>query len=586
MGKKGRGSLFLLTLSLVFVNKSVFATTNNSYLLQEVKVVAPAKTQNLEKVSQEVEVIKGDEIYLLGPEVFSDFKLNKRGAFGVQQDLSIRGSTFEENIVTIEGIRISSPQTAHHLMNLPIEESNIKSVEILPGGASAIYGPGGFGGAVNFNLKPSSVGYKLVAGCGSYNYQYLFAKAGFFKKHPVTLSFSRKKSDGFIWDRDFDIKIFNLYTKDQKKTLFYGFQEKEFGARNFYTGTYPEWEKTQTHLFIAKNTFFGENWFLEPAFLYRLNHDTYVLDRNNPGLYENRHNTQVFRLNLPLRYETGISDYLLGTELSYETINSSRLGDHKRKETGFYLWFYPKLSKKFFPSAGLRYDIISESKDFFSYNIGLAYLLTPYLKLRSSFGFSYRIPSFTELYYDSPSIRGNTSLAPEKAYNTEAGFDYSTHAFILSSSVFYRYGKDIIDWINTGNVTQAQNIETLKTAGFTVNAKFNLKKIQPFLSYTYLNQVSQNLSKARYIGSYLTHNLILGAIFKLPFNTKVAGDLNYRKYYKSKNVYLMDLKIKKRLSKHISIYLWGKNLFNQDYEEFKGVRAIPRWIGVDLEARF
>ncbi|WP_038055911.1 TonB-dependent receptor plug domain-containing protein [Thermodesulfobacterium hydrogeniphilum] len=587
MNKNSRILFFGLTLFTSMVNINALAAMNNSYLLEEVKVTAPAKTQNLEKISQEVKIIKGKTLSYFGPELFSAFKLNERGAFGVQQDLSIRGSSFEENLVTIEGIRVSSPQTAHHLMNLPLEKDILESVEILPGGASAIYGPGGFGGEVNFNLKPSSPGYKFSIGYGSYNYKDFFGKLGFSSPFsPINIIFSQQKADGFIWDRDFDIRTFNLYTKDKRKTIFYGFQEKDFGARNFYTGKYPEWESTKTHIFLAKKNFYGNVWFVEPAFLYRVNYDTYVLDRNNPDFYKNKHKSQVFRLNFPLRYETAPADYLLGTELSYETLDSSRLGDHLRQEVGFYLWIYPKINHKVFPSVGVRYDTISKNKDIFSYNLGLAYLLNSTLKLRSSFGFSYRIPSFTELYYDSPTVKGNSSLTPEKAYNLEAGFDYSKDILTFSGTIFYRYGKDIIDWIKTDNIIQAQNIETLKTLGFTIDGKINFTKVKPFISYTYLNQIAENLSSARYTGRYLTHNFILGVLAHLPYNMELAGELNYRKYYRSEEVYLINFKIQKTFYKHTTLCLWGKNLLDEDYEEFKGVKAIPQWIGINIEVKF
>ncbi|MCD6548984.1 MAG: TonB-dependent receptor [Thermodesulfobacterium sp.] len=580
--------LLMLALNIFSVNKSVLSSEIGSYLLEEVKVVSPAKTKNLEKISQEVKIIKGKEVLEFGPEIFSALELKERGAFGVQSDLSIRGTTFEQNLVTLEGIRLSDPQTAHHLMNFSWEKDILESIEILSGGASAIYGPGGFGGAVNFNLKPSAPGLKILAEYGSYDYKNIFGNLGFSTPFsPFNLIFSQKKANGFIWNRDFDIRSFNLYTKDEKKVIYYGFQEKDFGARNFYTTKWDtEWEQTKTHLFLAKKNIYGGNWFLEPTLLYRINYDVYLLDRKNPEFYKNSHKSQTIRINLPLRYDTSLAEYLLGTELSYETLDSSRLGDHLRRGAGFYLWIYPKISSKFFPSIGLRYDTIIHNKDMFSYNLGFAYLLKPDLKLRGSFGFSYRIPSFTELYYDSPTIKGNSSLSPEKAYNIEAGFDYSRKRLTFSGTVFYRHGKDIIDWIAQEGIIQAQNIETLKTTGFTLDGKVILKNFSPFVSYTYLNQVAENLSSARYKGSYLRHNLILGISAILPLDLEFFGSLNYRKYYKRDSVFLANLKIRKVLHKNIVYSFWINNLFDEEYTEVGEVIAPPQWIGNGLEIRF
>ena len=44
--------------------------------------------------------------------------VRSRGPLGVQSDLSIRGGTFEQAALYVDGIRWSAPQTAHHLMML------------------------------------------------------------------------------------------------------------------------------------------------------------------------------------------------------------------------------------------------------------------------------------------------------------------------------------------------------------------------------------------------------------------------------------------------------------------------------------
>jgi iron complex outermembrane receptor protein len=580
----------LLLLILIFISfcQSAFSFEEPVYTLEEVKVVSPAKGADLEKISQEVKVIKKEELSEFGLEVFSALELKERGTFGVQADLSIRGTSFEQNLVVLEGIRISDPQTGHYLMNLPFEEDILESLEILSGGASAIYGPGGFGGAINFNLEPSTKGFKILAEYGSYDYQHIFGNFGFSVfEFPFNLVFSQKKSNGFVWNRDFDIRTFNLYSKDDKKTLFYGFQEKDFGARNFYITKYDtEWESTKTHIFLVKKNIYKNNWFLEPTLLYRINYDLYLLDRKNPDFYKNTHKSQVFRLNFPLRYEKTFADYFFGVEVSYETLESSRLGDHLRQSTGFYFWLYPKISLRFFPSFGIRYDVITQNKDIFSYNFGFAYLLKEDLKLRSSFSFSYRIPSFTEFYYDSPTIKGNPSLSPEKAYNISVGFDYYKNKINFSGTAFYRYGKDIIDWIKKEDIIQAQNIETLKTIGFILDSNMIFKNFRPFISYTYLNQIAENLPSTRYSGSYLRHNFILGIIYNLPWDWEFFGSLNYREYYKRDRVFLVDLKIKKKFDKNLIYSFWIKNLLDEDYKEIGEVKAPPQWIGTNLEIRF
>lgn len=591
MTKRFLSSSFLIitglgTLGILGFNENSLKA-EDYFVLEEIKVTAPVKREPLERISQEVKVIE-EEVLKLGPEIYSGFELRERGVFGVQADLSIRGSTFEQNLVVFEGIRISDPQTGHHLMNLPFTGKEFSSIEILPGGASTLYGPGGFGGAVNFNLKKPKPGFEASFDYGSYDYRALEGRIGFALKNlPISVNFSQVRSNGYIWNKDFDLRTFNVFTKDEKKTFFYGFQEKDFGARNFYTTRWnTEWETTRTHLFLIKHGFYGSSWGFEPGLLYRIHYDTYLLDRRNPSFYKNTHKSQVFRINLPFKLETKLADHLAGMELSYEDLKSSRLGNHVRQGVGIYYFIYPNFYEKLFPSLGIRYDSISKSGPIFSYSLGLAYVVSKELKIRSSFGFSYRIPSFTELYYWSPDVVGNLSLSHEKAWNYEVGFDYKKKQFEASFTLFYRHGKDIIDWVKVGNLIQANNIETLDTVGFTLDGKVSLGRIKPFFSYTYLNLRAEKLPEARYYGNYQRHNFILGLIGTLPRDIEILGKLNFRKPFKKGEVCLIDLEVGKNLNKNIKLRGWVKNLLDENYEEIKGVKGIPQWFGVGFDARF
>jgi len=75
--------------------------------------------------------------------------IRQRGPQGVQADLSIRGGTFDQVLVMVDGIPVSDPQSGHHNLNIPVPLTSIAAVEVLKGGASALLGPDAFSGAVN-----------------------------------------------------------------------------------------------------------------------------------------------------------------------------------------------------------------------------------------------------------------------------------------------------------------------------------------------------------------------------------------------------------------------------------------------------
>ncbi|MFN4197063.1 MAG: TonB-dependent receptor, partial [Caldimicrobium sp.] len=221
-----------------------FAQASEVYELKEIQVTAPILGESPERVGQEVKVVSKNELKSFGYSIYTGLDVRERGGFGVQEDLSLRGTTFEQNLVLLEGIRLSDLQTGHHLMNLPFSLQQIKAVEVLPGGASPLYGAGGFGGVLNFILEETKPGIDYKVGFGSYNFLNPFLSLGIPIKETraIRLNLESKKASGFIWNRDFDIRSFNLYSKGKDSLFFYGFVEKDFGARNFYTPRFDtEW---------------------------------------------------------------------------------------------------------------------------------------------------------------------------------------------------------------------------------------------------------------------------------------------------------------------------------------------------------
>ncbi len=581
--------------SIIFLITPGFAQ-ENFFQLKEVKITAPPFSEGFERTSQEVKVIREEELKKFGLNLFSALDIRERGGFGVQEDLSFRGTTFEQNFLLFEGIRITDLQTSHHLMNLPFSLGDLSAVEILSGGASPLYGAGGFGGGINFLLKPSKKEFSLKAGYGSYDYKEWDFQGGvpLLGNKVLSFHFSQKKSPGFIWNRDFDIRNLNFYTKDSNTTLFYGFIEKDFGARFFYTPRYDgEWEETKTHLFLVKRLIPLGKALFEPAFVYRKNYDFYLLDRRRPTFYKNKHETSLYRVKFPFVLEKEKTLIGFGFEGSYEnwdgSLKNGRLKkEFLRREYSLFSFVKPVISDRIYPSFQLRYDFHPQEKDFLSLGAGLSYLFSPKMKYRISFNHSYRLPSATELYYDSFGIKGNPNLSSEKAINIETGLDVFLERQTFSFTLFYRKGWNLIDWIYNETGTVAENLN-LKTVGLTIDYRQVYKNLNFLLSYTYLNLFGENIDSARYHGNYLRHNFSTGIEVKLPYKSELFCFLNYQKRYGQDGVYLLDLEIKKEVFKDFRLSVWGKNLLDESYYEIrypeakKGVLGPPQWIGVRLE---
>jgi len=113
----------------------------------------------------------------------------------------------------------------------------------------------------------------------------------------------------------------------------------------------------------------------------------------------------------------------LGTTVIEETIDSNNLGDHNRLNNAYYsqLILYPL--KNVILDASVRTDYYEKWGWNTSPAFNGSYIINKFIKLRASISKSFRIPNYTELYYDSPTNKGNASLDKEKGLSYEAGVD-------------------------------------------------------------------------------------------------------------------------------------------------------------------
>ena len=79
--------------------------------------------------------------------------VRRRGVEGMQADLYIRGGSFDQTLLLIDGIKVEDPQTGHHTMNMTLPLEVIERIEITKGSAGRIYGQNAFTGAVNIITK-------------------------------------------------------------------------------------------------------------------------------------------------------------------------------------------------------------------------------------------------------------------------------------------------------------------------------------------------------------------------------------------------------------------------------------------------
>nr|MDQ2713089.1 TonB-dependent receptor plug domain-containing protein [Acidobacteriota bacterium] len=224
---------------------------------ETVVVTGTADPVPLEESDRSVDVIGNlrKELLLFGNlgnvfQLDSSVDLQQR-APGVQADIAIRGGTFGQTLVLLNGMRIDDVQSAHHNFDVPAPLDAIGRVEILRGSGSTLYGSDAVGGVVNVltraDEQPELVFRTAVGsfGTNAESGRLSFAHSIFTQQ----FSFERELSDGFEEDREYRNLSGSsetlIRTSLGATRIFFSGLDRPFGANQFY-GDYNSWERTKT----------------------------------------------------------------------------------------------------------------------------------------------------------------------------------------------------------------------------------------------------------------------------------------------------------------------------------------------------
>ncbi|HEY3823548.1 MAG TPA: TonB-dependent receptor [Bryobacteraceae bacterium] len=402
----------------------------------------------------------------------SALDLQQRALGGFQGDLSIRGATFGQTLVLLDGLRINDVQTGHFNLDLPIPLEMLSEIEVLKGSGSTLYGSDAIGGVVNVRTEPIEPSeFRLLGGAGNFGVNEQHAVTSFGRAWwQEELAFARDFSSGFMPDRDYrNLALSSLSTLRSRlgaTSLLFAYSDRPFGANDFYGTAEPQWERTKTwfasgHQDLGKKT--------EVNFAFRKHTDLYVYIRDDPSLYTNWHTDEGWQGNLrrhdnlPLH---GVLSY--GVEGLAESIHSTNLGIHSRERGSGYVFYDLRSVRRYSLSAGIREEVYGAHAIATSPSLSGAVWITSRFKFRAAATRAFRLPSYTDIYYSSPSTLGNVNLKPESATSYEGGADvYLRTNLHASITVFDRRDTNVVDYVEpTGSsIYQAENLPPLRFLG-------------------------------------------------------------------------------------------------------------------------
>ncbi len=599
--------LFYCIIILSVLSDILFGQQLPNYSIDEVKITAHRTASVYNETVRGVVVIDKSQIAALPVQSVQDLleyvaglDIQTRGPMGVQGDISLRGSTFEQVQVLINGIKLNDPQTGHHNLNIPIQPQDIERIEILKGGAARTFGQNAFAGSINIITRiPEKREYSATLLAGDYGYY-----EGAFSisdDEPVSgspfISFSQRGANGYKRNTDFSITNFfyqGKFGKRGQSKIMGGYNGRHFGANGFYSARFPtQWEKTET-FFAGYNGDYNlsKSWKLVSRLYWRQHYDNFLLKREDPSFYNNKHRSNVLGAEIGVSYfSKKCGTISFGAELRREMLKSNNLGIRERDFVGFYAEQFFQ-SGRFTITPGLYANYFSDYDWQFFPGLDIGIKISQNIRGYASVGRSFRIPSYTDLYYRDPVNIGNPNLKPDQAWNYEVGLRLNAKGVIVEGAGFRRQGINLIDWLrqpidslNSNTTWRAENIGSIITQGTEVTlvllptiwagiGNFFLNKLQ--FSYAYLDQ-ERVKGEQRYAQTFLRHQLILSGMFRITSKLQWSLIAKHEVRRITGEVFLLDSKIQWN-EKYFSVFLEGTNLLERVYTDGTGLLMPSRWI--------
>lgn len=519
-------------------------------------------------------------------------EVRRRGAGGVQADVGIRGTAYEQTLILLDGIPMSDPQTGHHDMNLPIPLAMIERIEVVRGPGAVLYGGHATGGLINIVTRTPEareIGTELALGQNAY------AQAGASlglgsQSWSHLLAADARRSDGHLADEPTDFDLRQLAYRGQWRhergqvSWGLGAEDKEFGAYKFYTANFPD-QREETGLrtaWLNADQALGSDWIVSPE-LYWRRHEDWFRTLVGPTAFINEHETRVLGQGLALRHSGENSATGFGLKRRQERIDSNALGRHRRDEDSVWIArrqdLGPRLalelslatvnfagfSRYWLPSGALRWQASDEWGWFVAA------------------GRSARQPSYTELFLQTSGNRGRADLGVERSTLTELGWQWQRGQQSLDGALFERRTEDLIDWAREpGTVTWlADQFDDHRTRGLELDWRWQppapaLDEIG--LGWTWLDTRLEDGGREIKYALDAPRRSVRAHLRLSPSPVwRLAVDARFAETRQGPDAYWLNARVSRILGRG-EVFVEGSNLLNREIPE-AGFAPLPgRWL--------
>lgn len=648
---------------------------NNHYLIPLLLLIAPSLTMAQEisldpvtvtsslvekrasQTGRNIAVIKGEYFQQLPVHSIDDLlryvpgvEIQARGPMGSQSDIVLRGGTFQQVLVILDGLRLNDPNTGHFNSYIPISPAEIDRIEVLKGASSAVYGSDAVGGVIHVisktfaarlstgdadrtnSVRKTNVNAGVTAG----EYGLFNANAGAFiqlGKIAVSGGFLSNNASGvqqrgikgYFHNNTASLSLNYAFAPNWNLAVRSAYDHRDFSAQNFYTvlksDTASEkvkmsWNQVKLSYQKNKTSFSVDGG-------YKSVQDTYLF---NPHSIANSSKSKLWQALATFQQGiTASTSLIAGLNYQQRYIASNDRGNHSLNQLAPFVSVVQSIGEHFTATPSVRVDWRENIGTEVSPQINLSYKKASW-QLRASAGKTIRDADFTERFnnYAKKLVTGgsvgNPDLKAEKSFSYEAGADWfltssSTSQLKASATFFQRRQNNLIDYVTTpyaqmprkenlsptGTFGLALNIADVNTTGFefdvqSVNTIGDSQKLLLNAGLTWLDSENKSQVQSFYLSSHAKFLANFAAIYQISgfslslnslYKKRAEREASAIEASVSKNYFLLNVRAEYAfMNRMLAVFVQADNAFNKQYSDLLGSKMPGRWLMGGLRFNF
>lgn len=604
--------------------------------LDPITVTATLSQKRASETGRNITIIKGDRIRDLPVHSLDELlrylpgiEIQARGPMGSQSDIVLRGGTFQQVLVIVDGMRLNDPNTGHFNSYIPIAPAEIERIEILKGASSAIHGADAVGGVINvitrtFAANQGKKESQINAGVSAGEYGLLNADAGFFHANDKLSigggvltnnanGVQQRGANGFFHNTTASLSA--NYHLNSRWNLAYraAYDNRDFAAQNFYTNFLSDtadervaswWNQVRIGYATEKQSLSIDAGFKSANDRFRFNSKSAA----------NESVSKLFQARLLYQRELSAKSTLVtGVNFQQKSIRSNDRGNHHLYTVSPFLSLSQQIGKHFMVHPSVQWVLFEKIQSELVPQIDLSFRKGQW-QLRGSAGKTIRDADFTERYnnYNKALVTsgrvGNPDLRAERSVSYELGGDWFLHDRLkVSTTLFQRFHQRLIDYSTTpysdmprkenlsptGVYALAKNIAKVNTLGWETDIQYlqnisDQQRIVATAGLIWLNSKSSDTVPSFYISSHAKFMTNFSVIYQVRhFVASINGLFKTRQEQSATAIharitpsyFVMNAKLEYRFfEKQLSVFVQADNIFDRQYSDLLGAPMPGRWM--------